>query len=122
MSSLEITWLVIGFVAQGLFTARFLVQWIASERKGESIIPVAFWYFSLSGGLMLLSYAIYKQDPVFITGQSFGVIVYTRNLVLVSRQRQAKKSESSAEPANTDDSNVLSMRDMPATPQFSKAG
>ena len=63
-------WLIIGFVGQALFSVRFLLQWIASERKGESVVPVLFWYFSLAGGLTLLAYAIYKQDPVFILGQS----------------------------------------------------
>ena len=73
-------WLALGFLAQALFTARFLVQWIASERAGRSVIPVAFWFFSIGGGLLLLVYALYRRDPVFIAGQAFGVFVYARNL------------------------------------------
>lgn len=81
------TWLIIGFIGQALFSMRFIVQWIASERKGESIIPTLFWYFSLAGGLTLLAYAIYKQDPVFILGQSAGAFIYVRNLVLIFRKK-----------------------------------
>jgi len=80
-------WLIIGFIGQALFSMRFIVQWIASERKGESIIPTLFWYFSLAGGLTLLAYAIYKQDPVFILGQSAGAFIYVRNLVLIFRKK-----------------------------------
>lgn len=86
MSTSEAVWLTIGFSAQALFTARFLVQWLASERKGESIIPLAFWYLSLTGGTLLLLYAVYREDPVIITGQAFGVIVYLRNLILIHRK------------------------------------
>jgi len=78
----ELVWLAIGFAAQLMFSARFLVQWIASERAKASVMPVAFWYFSLAGGLMLFAYAVYRMDPVFIMGQSFGVVVYSRNLWL----------------------------------------
>ncbi len=80
-------WLIIGFIGQALFSMRFLLQWIASERKGESVIPALFWYFSLAGGLTLLAYAIYKQDPVFILGQSAGAFIYVRNLVLIFRKK-----------------------------------
>jgi lipid-A-disaccharide synthase-like uncharacterized protein len=73
-------WVLLGFVAQGLFTARFLVQWIASERAGKMVMPIAFWFFSIGGGLLLLVYALYRRDPVFIAGQAFGVFVYARNL------------------------------------------
>ncbi len=76
-------WVVLGFVAQGLFTTRFLVQWIASERARKSVIPVAFWFFSIGGGLLLLVYALYRKDPVFIAGQAFGLVVYVRNLYFV---------------------------------------
>lgn len=79
---------VVGFLGQGLFSARFLVQWIASERKGESIVPHAFWYLSCIGGTMLLVYAILRRDPVFIVGQAAGLVVYTRNLVLIARGRR----------------------------------
>jgi lipid-A-disaccharide synthase-like uncharacterized protein len=78
-------WVVVGVVAQMFFTARFVVQWLASERAGRSVIPVAFWVLSLIGGFMLLTYAIYRKDPVFIAGQTFGVFVYFRNLQLVLR-------------------------------------
>ena len=81
-------WVLLGFVAQGLFTMRFLVQWIASERAGRSVIPLAFWYFSIGGGLLLLVYALYRKDPVFIAGQAFGVFVYLRNLYFVLRERK----------------------------------
>jgi lipid-A-disaccharide synthase-like uncharacterized protein len=82
-------WVLLGFAAQALFTARFLVQWIASERQGKSVIPIAFWFFSIGGGLLLLVYALYRRDPVFIAGQAFGVFVYLRNLQFVLRERRA---------------------------------
>ena len=79
-------WLIIGFLGQGLFSARFLVQWIVSERRSESVIPVAFWVFSIFGGAFLLAYAIYRRDPVFILGQAAGMLVYARNLVLIRKK------------------------------------
>jgi len=82
-------WLALGFVAQGLFTARFVVQWIASERAGKSVMPIAFWFFSIGGGVLLLVYALYRRDPVFIAGQAFGVFVYSRNLYFELRDRSA---------------------------------
>jgi lipid-A-disaccharide synthase-like uncharacterized protein len=85
-------WVVLGFAAQALFTMRFLVQWIASERAGRSVIPLAFWLFSIGGGLLLLLYALYRKDPVFIAGQAFGVFVYLRNLYFVMRERGAAAS------------------------------
>ena len=75
-------WIVLGFTAQGLFTMRFLVQWVASERQKRSVVPRAFWYLSVVGGGLLLVYAIYRKDPVFILGQATGLIVYVRNLML----------------------------------------
>jgi lipid-A-disaccharide synthase-like uncharacterized protein len=81
-------WVLLGFVAQALFTARFLVQWLASERAGKSVIPIAFWFFSIGGGLLLLVYALYRRDPVFIAGQAFGVFVYARNLYFELRDRR----------------------------------
>jgi lipid-A-disaccharide synthase-like uncharacterized protein len=81
-------WVVLGLVAQACFTMRFLVQWIASERAGRSVIPVAFWLFSIGGSLLLLVYALYRRDPVFILGQSFGMIVYLRNLYFIRRERK----------------------------------
>ena len=79
--------LVIGFAGQALFFSRFLIQWIASERQGRSVLPVAFWYLSLGGGLLLLCYAVWRRDPVFVAGQSIGVVVYSRNLWLTYRPR-----------------------------------
>ena len=84
----EQIWIGIGLLGQVFFTSRFLVQWIVSERRKESVIPVAFWWFSLIGGLTLLCYAIWRMDPVFILGQATGLIVYTRNLVLIGRRRR----------------------------------
>ena len=81
-------WVVLGFAAQGLFTMRFVVQWLASERAGRSVIPLAFWWFSIGGGFLLLVYALYRKDPVFIAGQAFGVFVYLRNLYFVLRERK----------------------------------
>jgi lipid-A-disaccharide synthase-like uncharacterized protein len=86
-------WLALGFVAQGAFFMRFVVQWIASERKKRSVVPVAFWYFSLVGGALLLAYSIYRKDPVFILGQGLGLVIYTRNLVLISRRPGRKREE-----------------------------
>ncbi|MGZ8375038.1 MAG: lipid-A-disaccharide synthase N-terminal domain-containing protein [Nitrospira sp.] len=86
----ETIWLGIGFLGQGLFFGRWLVQWIASERTAESRVPVSFWYMSLIGGLITLTYAIYRKDPVFISGQALGAVVYVRNLVLIHRADQAK--------------------------------
>ena len=82
-------WVLLGFVAQLFFTARFLVQWIASERAGHSVIPMAFWLFSIGGGALLLVYALYRKDAVFIAGQSFSFFVYARNLYFVLRDRKA---------------------------------
>src|SRR6516165_2822497 len=76
-------WVVLGFVAQAFFTMRFLVQWIASERARASVIPVAFWFFSIGGGALLLVYALYRRDPVFIAGQALGLVVYVRNLYFI---------------------------------------
>jgi lipid-A-disaccharide synthase-like uncharacterized protein len=89
MGATETTaWIVIGFIGQALFSARFIVQWLASERAKRSLIPMAFWYFSLLGGAVLLSYAIHKRDPVFIVGQAAGLFVYLRNLYLIRTGRQ----------------------------------
>jgi len=89
LSPREMAWIAIGFAGQFLFMMRFLWQWIQSERQRRSIIPIAFWYFSLAGGLTLLTYAVHRRDPVFITGQMLGVVVYTRNLLLIRRERRA---------------------------------
>jgi lipid-A-disaccharide synthase-like uncharacterized protein len=86
----EYIWLAIGLLGQGIFSARFIVQWLVSEKEKRSIIPVAFWYLSLLGGLTLLAYSIYKRDPVFILGQSTGVFIYSRNLFLIQRERLSR--------------------------------
>jgi lipid-A-disaccharide synthase-like uncharacterized protein len=91
-------WLAIGFAGQALFASRFIIQWFKSEMEGRSIIPVAFWYCSLGGGVVLLAYAIYKRDPVFITGQAGGLIVYSRNLYLIFRERAALKAAAGQPP------------------------
>ena len=79
----ETIWLGIGFFGQGLFFMRWVVQWISSEKKKKSEIPILFWYFSLIGGLITLIYAIYRVDPVFILAQSFGLIIYLRNIYFI---------------------------------------
>jgi lipid-A-disaccharide synthase-like uncharacterized protein len=83
-------WLVVGFLGQACFSARFVVQWIVSERRQRSVIPVHFWYFSMAGGVILLAYAIHRMDPVFILGQAAGLFVYARNLFLINRNRQTQ--------------------------------
>ncbi len=97
LSTTEILILVIGFTGQAMFFMRFFVQWLYSEKHRRSLIPTAFWYFSLGGSLLLLTYAIIKRDPVFIVGQSTGFIIYTRNLVLIRREKNEK-----TEPQNND--------------------
>jgi lipid-A-disaccharide synthase-like uncharacterized protein len=78
-------WIIIGFVGQAMFTLRFVIQWIASEKAKKSIVPNAFWYFSIAGSLTLLVYAIHRRDPVFIVGQSTGSFIYLRNLYLIKK-------------------------------------
>lgn len=82
-------WIVLGFVAQAMFTMRFVVQWLASEREKRSVVPIAFWFFSLGGGTLLLVYAIQRQDPVFIAGQAMGLFIYVRNLWLIFNERRS---------------------------------
>ncbi len=82
-------WIAIGFLGQALFSARFLVQWIASEMKRASVVPLAFWWFSLAGGVTLFAYAVWREDPVFIAGQGFGLLIYARNLVLIRKSGKA---------------------------------
>ncbi|GAB5511529.1 MAG: lipid-A-disaccharide synthase N-terminal domain-containing protein [Hyphomicrobiales bacterium] len=82
-------WVIWGFVAQFMFMMRFVVQWIASERAKRSIVPIAFWFFSLAGGVLLLIYAIIRQDPVFIAGQGLGLLIYSRNLWLIFAERRS---------------------------------
>jgi len=83
----DTVWVIIGLGGQVLFSLRFLLQWLSSEREGRSVIPVVFWYFSIGGSLVLLSYAIHRLDPVFIVGQSAGLLIYSRNLVLIKREK-----------------------------------
>ena len=86
-------WLGIGLLGQALFSARFLLQWIASERRQQSVVPVQFWYFSIGGGLTLLLYAIYRRDPVFILGQGAGLFVYARNLYFIHKRGPAPRGD-----------------------------
>lgn len=81
-------WLVIGLIGQLMFFMRFFVQWVVSERAGKSVIPVAFWYLSIAGGLILLAYSLFRRDPVFILGQAVGVFIYSRNLCLIFKAGQ----------------------------------
>ena len=81
-------WIAIGFIAQAMFMMRFVVQWIASERAGRSIVPIAFWFFSIAGGILLLIYSIIRQDPVYIAGQSLGLVIYFRNLWLIFKEKR----------------------------------
>ena len=86
--NLELIFLIIGFTGQGLFASRFIIQWIYSEKKKESVIPIAFWYLSIFGGMGLLTYAIFRKDPVIITGQLFGLIIYIRYLILIYKKNR----------------------------------
>ena len=80
--------LILGLAGQGLFSARFLIQWIVSEKQGKSVVPLSFWYFSIGGGAILLVYATLRKDPVFILGQAGGLVVYLRNLYLIRREHE----------------------------------
>lgn len=93
--SKELLWIGVGFLGQALFSMRFIVQWWASERQRRSVVPLAFWYFSLAGGATLLGYAIYRMDPVFIVGQLAGLFVYSRNLMLIARVRRESAAKAS---------------------------
>lgn len=96
ISTTELVWLGIGFVAQLMFSMRFILQWIASERAKRSIVPEVFWYFSLVGGAMLLAYAIYRFDPVFMLGQAMGLLIYARNIHLIWKQKNETSGGSGA--------------------------
>ena len=91
MLSRETLWLMVGFAGQVAFTGRFVLQWLYSEYKKRSVIPTNFWYLSIVGSTLLLAYAIYRQDPVFIVGQAFGSLVYFRNLQLIAKSRSVKE-------------------------------
>lgn len=86
--SVETIWLIIGFAGQGLFFMRFIVQWLASEKAKQSVVPVAFWYFSIGGALILFAYALHRQDPVFFTGQALALMIYTRNLYFIHKNKE----------------------------------
>lgn len=86
-SSGELIWVMVGFLGQAMFSARFIIQWFVSEKAKESIVPIAFWYFSILGGITLLTYAIWRRDPVIICGQAGGLIIYARNLWLIHSKR-----------------------------------
>ncbi|MDA0823819.1 MAG: lipid-A-disaccharide synthase N-terminal domain-containing protein [Proteobacteria bacterium] len=88
--STEQIWIGVGLFGQLLFGSRMLIQWIASEREGRSIVPTIFWYISIAGGAVLLSYAIYRADPVFIIGQAAGSFVYIRNIYFIHREKQTR--------------------------------
>ena len=90
MQEIPASWLILGFLGQALFSMRFLIQWIYSEKHKKSLIPKAFWYFSLAGGITLFSYALLRQDPVFIAGQGLGLFVYIRNLMLIRKESSMK--------------------------------
>ena len=104
-SAAELTWLGIGLFAQLMFSMRFLIQWIATERARASIVPETFWYFSFIGGLMLLSYAIHRTDPVFIIGQATGLVIYSRNIYFIWQRKKVDEGppevavEGEAKPA-----------------------
>jgi len=101
MSNTEVIWIAIGFLGQGLFFGRWVVQWIASERTAKSQVPIAFWYMSLIGGMITLAYAIYRKDPVFIAGQGVGSVVYVRNLMLIHRSSQDQTSQRPSSVGNS---------------------
>ena len=90
----EQIWIAIGLMGQLLFSWRFILQWVTSEKNKRSVIPIGFWYLSIGGSLILLSYAIHRTDPVFILGQSGGLIIYLRNLILIYRERLNTASSS----------------------------
>ena len=92
LTGIELFFLIVGFLGQGIFASRFIVQWIYSEKRGESSIPLIFWYLSIFGGIGLLTYAIFRKDPVIILGQTFGIFIYLRNLILIYRKRNGKNS------------------------------
>lgn len=85
---IDLVWLIVGFAGQALFSMRFLVQWVTSERQRRSVVPVAFWHLSLWGGITLFAYAVHRQDPVFVLGQGTGIFIYLRNLWLIRRGAQ----------------------------------
>jgi lipid-A-disaccharide synthase-like uncharacterized protein len=99
ISATELMWLGVGFAAQAMFSVRFIIQWIASERARRSIVPETFWYFSFVGGLMLFVYAIYRMDPVFMLGQGTGLLIYGRNIYFIWANRREGLAEVAPRPA-----------------------
>lgn len=95
MGSLNNLWLALGLIGQTIFSGRFLLQWIYSEYKKRSVIPMGFWYASIIGALLLLCYACYKKDPVFIVAQSSGLLIYLRNMQMRRRDKKEPAAESS---------------------------
>lgn len=89
----DLAWLALGFFAQTMFSMRFVIQWVASERVKRSIVPETFWYFSMAGGVLLLAYAIKRADPVFILGQALGVVIYARNIYFIWTHKQAGRDD-----------------------------
>ena len=83
----ELIWVMVGFLGQAMFSARFIIQWFVSEKAKESIVPIAFWYFSILGGMTLLTYAIWRRDPIIICGQAGGLMIYARNLWFIYSKR-----------------------------------
>lgn len=90
MTANETVWIGIGLTGQFFFTMRFIIQWVATERSKKSVVPELFWYFSIAGALVLLSYAIHRRDPVFILGQSMGSFIYLRNLYFISKEKHSE--------------------------------
>ncbi len=88
--TMETLWLLIGFLGQGIFFSRFVLQWWQSERAGMSVIPTAFWYLSIAGALVILAYALHKRDIVFIAGQGFALLIYARNLMLIRKSKAVR--------------------------------
>jgi lipid-A-disaccharide synthase-like uncharacterized protein len=86
-------WVLFGFLGQAIFASRFIIQWIVSEKKKESFVPLSFWYLSIAGGIVLLVYSLYKRDPVFAIGQASGLVVYARNLVLIMKKKARDLTE-----------------------------
>lgn len=99
MTKYNVLWLAVGFAGQAMFSMRFLIQWLSTEKHRRSVIPVAFWYFSLLGGATLLAYAIHRADPVFIVGQAAGLFIYSRNLYFVMQERKSASETVPERPA-----------------------
>lgn len=92
LSRAEVFWLSIGLLGQALFFGRFVIQWLASEKEGRSIMPLSFWYFSLGGSIFLLAYSIYRVDPIFILGFSLNMLIYLRNLSLIKKEKLTRET------------------------------